>query len=224
MESFYKNTPGNSASYATCPPLRFDGSPLAVLEGLSSLNTTCPDGCNLTLCPPWDAERVAWWKNFLELQPGISTVAFGEESGAQYWEAGRAEIGCKPWLKIDVRNRVGSIIVHRPPSAYYSFGFPWRAFMESYRWKMVVVGTEEDRVEFIERFGPVRYLVPRSALELAQWVAGADWFLGAQASVYGLALGLGVRCWASTDGRGSHSHWPGNHYGPDRPEEFMGVE
>lgn len=100
--------------------------------------------------------------------------------------------GSIPWLQVTPTDEAeGRIIIARSPR-YNNPLFPWRKVVEHYGERLMFVGLDSEHQTFCANFGMVQHRKIKDFLELAQLIAGADYFIGNQSSPHAVTLGLGV--------------------------------
>jgi hypothetical protein len=92
-----------------------------------------------------------------------------------------------PWLFVDPKP-VAKVVVQR--SLRYGGNFPWREAVEVYGKDAVFVGFKDEHEEFCSKFGDIPHYDAKDFLELAQVIAGSEWFIGNQSSPLAVAHGL----------------------------------
>lgn len=148
-------------------------------------------------------EKVDRLRPLLELQPYINSVSFCEDCPPtqidgfrDHWKHGnlsdmhlathgidwRARV--EPWIEVEPK-QVAKVVMHR--STRYGGHFPWPECVAVYKKDAVFVGYPEEHAVFCEQFGEVPYYRANNFLELAQVIAGSQWYCGNQSSPLAVA-------------------------------------
>jgi len=98
----------------------------------------------------------------------------------------------RPWLV--VKNQViiseKPIVINRS-QRYLNNDFPWLKLVKKYGSNMSFIGSRNEHIDFIKRFGDVDYFPTENLLEAARIISGAKVFIGNQSCCMAIALGLG---------------------------------
>lgn len=96
----------------------------------------------------------------------------------------------EPWLSVEASPLTkGRVIFNRTPR-YRDPAFPWAKIHKHFGDKALFVGTDEEHEEFVRLFGTIQRQVAANCLEIAQLIAGSDFFVGNQSSACWIAMGL----------------------------------
>lgn len=99
----------------------------------------------------------------------------------------------QPWLEVEPRpDSERPVIVSRSPRFHSPF-FNWQAVSNRYAGRMRFIGHEQEFKDWSKAFGDTAVLEPVSdALGMAQYIAGAELFIGNQSFPMSLALALNI--------------------------------
>lgn len=162
---------------------------------------------------PW---RAAFLIPLLEAQPYIKSAKFSDKpervtydfsmfrvntkvifgESLAHWHGRHvgikpSKLDVSPWLQVKPADEtLGRIVFARSPRHHHR-DFPWQYLTFKFRTRAMFVGTREEHQMFCSRFGRVEYRRVENALEMAQLIAGSDWFYGNQSLPCWIALGLG---------------------------------
>jgi hypothetical protein len=154
-------------------------------------------------------EKAASLQSLLELQPYISKVEFktspwhdceinnfrqlGNYKGnlaqwhltaiKQSWH--HVETA---WLQVPDTKQLAPIVINR--TNRYQGGFHWKKILDKYPGKVVFVGTVEEHHNFCQVVGDVPYYATANLLQVAQVIAGSEWFIGNASCCLNIAHGL----------------------------------
>ncbi len=103
---------------------------------------------------------------------------------------GREITGVSAWLEVEPSQLTEGKIVCNRTGRYRNSSFPWKKIVEHYRHRLVFVGLSHEWREFIAHFGYVSYLPTKNLLEMAQFIAGCELFIGNQSCANAIAEGL----------------------------------
>jgi hypothetical protein len=95
----------------------------------------------------------------------------------------------RAWLQVDAPVTDFPVVLHRS-QRYHNNAFPWRAVVEKYRGKAVMVGFTAEWELFCREFGHVPYVHTANLLEVARIIAGCRLFVGNQSSPEAICEGL----------------------------------
>ena len=101
------------------------------------------------------------------------------------------DVTFKPWLKVKPNERFWNKFIVNRSARYRNDLFPWHRFVESYGYKIVFVGMEQEYQEFCNAFGRVAYHPTETLLDVAEAIAGCERFIGNQSSAHCIAAALG---------------------------------
>jgi hypothetical protein len=97
----------------------------------------------------------------------------------------------KPWLKVEPNSRFWNKFIVNRSARHRNDLFPWHRMVESYGYKMVFIGTQQEHEDFCNAFGRVAYHRTETLLDVAQAIAGCERFIGNQSSAHCIAAALG---------------------------------
>lgn len=113
-------------------------------------------------------------------------------SGIQGLHCGIQKLDQRPWLRVEPSEETkGRVIVARS-HRYRNLSFPWAKVAEKYGDRMLFVGLYPEHKDFQDTIGcTVERREVSEYLELAQLIAGSDFFVANQSSPMWVAMGLG---------------------------------
>lgn len=97
----------------------------------------------------------------------------------------------KPWLKVKPNERFWNKFIVNRSARHRNDLFPWHRLVESYGYKMVFIGTQQEHEDFCNAFGKVAYHKTETLLDVAESIAGCERFIGNQSSAHCIAAALG---------------------------------
>jgi hypothetical protein len=84
------------------------------------------------------------------------------------------------WLKVRPSSQTeGKIVVSRTPR-YRNDYFPWKELVETFRDCIYFIGIWDEYVDFVRKFGDIRYLVCDDLYDVAAAIAGSELYIGNQ--------------------------------------------
>lgn len=92
------------------------------------------------------------------------------------------------WLTVEP-NPVAKYVINRSPR-YHGAGFPWKEIVDKIGKESVFIGTLDEHRDFINSFGMVSYLETPDLMDVAQVIAGSQWFIGNQSCPNAIAEGM----------------------------------
>lgn len=97
-----------------------------------------------------------------------------------------------PWLnEIPPGKRMADVVFARSSRAYtYDSAFPYEKFVKEYATQAVFIGLPAEYMDFIARFGNVRYRPIKDMLEMTQLIQQASLFIGNTSCPHAIAEGL----------------------------------
>jgi hypothetical protein len=160
---------------------------------------------------PFSPAKVESLRRFLEAQPYISGVEYGETAvgmNLDHWrnyyrndlslcDMVASAFGLphyprnEPWLFCAQPNRVAPVVIARSARCHGN-NFPWRRVRELYHAQAIFVGLSEEHAAWEKEFGTICYHPTADWWELCRVIAGAEIFIGNQSAPMALALGLCV--------------------------------
>jgi hypothetical protein len=168
-------------------------------------------GSKSTVREPFSPGKVELLRPFLEAQPYIHGVEYGEIydgsinlDGFRKYLRNRLSL-CdavadnlkvphhprnEPWLYCIDPNPVAPVVISRSPR-YHSHDIIWGFVKKKYN-DIIFVGLPEEHEAWQKQFGEVRYQPTLNWWELCRVIAGAQLFIGNQSAPMALALGLCV--------------------------------
>lgn len=101
-----------------------------------------------------------------------------------------------PWMSCGVK-KVAKVVIHRS-MRYQAPDFPWPDVLERFKGEIVFVGLPMEHMRFVNQFSQVPFHRAKDALDLAEVINGADWFVGNQSLPCAIAIGLGKKVFQET--------------------------
>lgn len=104
----------------------------------------------------------------------------------------RVKISLDKWIEVTPSEKTsGRIVINRAPR-WVGKVFPWKEIVEMFRRDLIFVGTDAEHSSFCAQFGMVERLRCTDLQEVAEAIAGAELFIGAQSSPFALAEAMKV--------------------------------
>lgn len=178
------------------------------LRALGNVNVVCPE--RQWTRPNWP-QRSLSLKRLAESQPYIHSWnphkgepidldlttyrASGHRHGDRItdriarWARVKIDIDT-PWLECNPNPKSnGRIIINLAPR-WRGYHIPYKAITEAFRKELLFVGTDDEYKAFCANYGFIERLSTKDHLEIAQAIAGSEFFIGPQSSCYAVAEGL----------------------------------
>lgn len=96
---------------------------------------------------------------------------------------------CTAWLEVDEKHTRFDVIVARS-FRYRNDFFAWGRVVEKYAGRIGFVGFRDEHEDFCRRFGDIPFVPAGDFLELAEVIAGSQWFIGNQSAPLAVAHGM----------------------------------
>lgn len=111
----------------------------------------------------------------------------------QGFHCGIPRLDMRPWFKAEPSEETkGRVLISRT-HRYRNLAFPWKQVAERYGDRMLFVGLYPEHKDFQDLVGrTVERREVSHYLELAELLAGGDYFVGNQSSPMWVAMGLGI--------------------------------
>ena len=94
------------------------------------------------------------------------------------------------WLHVEPSKETKGRIICARSGRYRNGSFPWKQIVRHYGDRLLFIGLKHEHAEFCSHWGMVEYRPVNDLLEMAQYIAGSEMFIGNQSSPMAVAEGL----------------------------------